>query len=58
MLASDWLLAKINAASLTITDLLFVDYMHRDNSRISKISKAQKHWKQLYNEINGIHEDI
>jgi hypothetical protein len=54
MLALDWLQAKIKAAQLTIEDLLFVDYLHRDNARIGKISKAMKHWQQLASEIQGV----
>ena len=54
MLALDWLQAKIKAAQLTVEDLLFVDYMHRDNSRIGKIYKAMKHWQKLADEITGI----
>ena len=58
MLAPDWLESKINAAHLTITDLLFIDYMHRDNGRIGKISKAVKHWMKLLDEINEVHSQI
>lgn len=57
MLALDWLQAKIHAAQLTIEDLLFVDYMHRDNSRIGKISKAMKHWQKLVHEIQGVNDE-
>ena len=53
MLAPDWLRAKLDAAAHTIDDLLFVDYMHRDNTRIGKISKAMKHWRNLLDEIEG-----
>ena len=54
MLAPDWLEAKLEAASLTIDDLLFVDYMHRDNHRIGKISKAMRYWQEQLQEINGV----
>ena len=58
MLAPDWLRAKLDAAQYTIDDLLFINYMHRDNSRIGKISKAMKHWRKLLDEIEGVHHDI
>lgn len=58
MLALDWLQAKIKAAQLTIEDLLFVDYMHRDNTRIGKISKAIHYWNNLANEIKGVDRGI
>jgi hypothetical protein len=58
MLVSDWLTARIQAADSTINDLLFVPYMERDSSRINKISKAIEHWKELLDEINGVHSNI
>ena len=45
------------AASLTIDDLLFVDYMYRDNARIGKISKAMKYWQEQLQEIQGKDND-
>jgi hypothetical protein len=56
--AEQWLHRKIIHATELHHQLAHVDYLDRDDLRISRIGKAIQLWRDMIDEINGKHKEI